>query len=390
MAAAIANTVSVPVFYQPLVDQQVMANISFGTPAQNTIPTVIDTGSYGYWVYGPDAIVNSGSPYLGVLGPCNQTAEPAFDWEASSTHAGPWNNGTTFAYGGAGKLLTCPTVVADTLSFPAEHGYPAVPGVEVALCEFLLIKDRSTTCDGAHYDKSILGLAPGPAPGHGSARPYFRESLAEQGLVHSSVYSVWFDDMPADINEPQHGTVLLGGVPTEKHTGDVAKMAQSKPADGGTPGLYYVAMPEVRAGPIDGSGEAQVIPAIPYNGAIPECLVDTGTWGLTLPTNDTAFFAATGLEEDFPFITPRYPAPCADIPRDAALELVFTGDDGKTATVKVPYRNLAQHAGQKEGTCSLNLQLGDPGCTFGGTFFTRALTVFDDEDGTVSFAQVKE
>ena len=88
-----------------------MANISWGTPAGEYVPTVIDTGSYGFWVAGPNATVNSGSPYLGVLGPCNQTMEPFFDYPASTSHTGPYLNSTGgFAYGGGGKLISSEAV----------------------------------------------------------------------------------------------------------------------------------------------------------------------------------------------------------------------------------------------------------------------------------------
>ena len=378
----VTNTVAIPLYYLPLVDQQVIANISWGTPGQEPIPTVIDTGSYGFWVHGPNATVNSGSPYLGVLGPCNQTAEPFFNWPESSTHDGPYPGGTTYAYGGGGKILTCPDVVNDTMGFA---GFPSIPNTQVALCEFMLIKDRSTTCAGAHYDKSILGLARGEDMGG----PHFRDGLEEAGLVESSIYSFWFDQLPDSINDPQYGTLLLGGVPTGKHIGEIAKMKQTLPVDGGIPGLYYVGLPEIQVTAIDGSGSPQVIPAImPSSGVMPECLVDTGTWGLTLPTDETAFYEVTGLEQDAPFITPRYPAACADIPVNATIDIKFTDEDGKSATVKIPYRNLAQHTGQIPNTCSLNLQLADPGCTFGGTFFTAALSIFNDKEKTVSFAQI--
>lgn len=208
-AAAAASTLAIPVFYQPLIDQQVIANISWGTPAQTPIPTVVDTGSYGFWVDGPNATVNSGSPYLGVLGPCNQTAQPAFNWRESSSHTGPYDEGkATYAYGGGGKLINCPYAVNDTMNF--DGGSPSIDNVQVAIADFTLIKARSTTCDGAHYDKSILGLAPIPAIAGG---PELRPELLRQGRIGSSVFSMWFDAPPADLNAPQMGRLLLGGVP---------------------------------------------------------------------------------------------------------------------------------------------------------------------------------
>lgn len=377
-----ASTLALPVFYQPLVDQQVVANISWGTPAQKPIPTVIDTGSYGFWVDGPDAIVNSGSPYLGVLGPCNQTVEPAFNWPASTSHTGPYGEGAIFAYGGGGKIITCPSAVNDTMNFAG--GYPTIDNIQVAICNFTLIKARSTTCEGAHYDKSIMGLAPIPSVGGG---PEIHPEILRQGRVGSSVFSMWFDAPPKDINEPQMGTLLWGAVPGDKYTGELVTV-RNEGQDREEKGYYYVALPEVRVAHIDGPADNKTSIPVRDPESAPDCLVDSGTWGMTLPTPDDDFFAATGLEKDSPFINPRYPAACADIPMDAGFDLVFKGQDGTSeATVKIPYRSLAQGPGNEPNTCSLNLQLGDIGCTFGGTFYASAFIAHDDDAQTLQIAQ---
>ncbi|KAK6851414.1 hypothetical protein PG995_012536 [Apiospora arundinis] len=373
-----ASTLAIPVFYQPMVDQQVIANISWGTPAQQVIPTVIDTGSYGFWVSGPNATVNSGSPYLGVIGPCNETVKPAFQWPESTTHTGPYTEGrATFAYGGGGKIVDCPSAVNDTMNFG--NGYPSIDNIQVAICNFTHIKDRATTCNGAHYDKSIMGLAPIPAlRGGGGIPPEIHPELIKQGRVSSGVFSMWFDAPPADINEPQMGTLLFGAVPSDKYTGELVTVHNAG-VDRVEKGYYYVAMPEVQAG---GKTIAAKNP-----GQQPECLVDSGTWGLTLPVDDKAFYAATGLEADAPFISPRYPANCADIPLDKGLDIVFTGKDGKKASVMIPFRSLAEAAGQAPNTCRLNLQIGDNGCTFGGTFYASAFIAHDDDAATLQIAQ---
>ncbi|KAK8050890.1 hypothetical protein PG993_002275 [Apiospora rasikravindrae] len=381
--APAASTLAIPVFYQPMIDQQVIANISWGTPASKVIPTVVDTGSYGFWVAGPDAIVNSGSPYLGQMGSCNQTIDPAFHWPESSSHSGPYDEGkAVFLYGGGGKRIVCPTAVNDTMSF--HNDYPPIENVQVASCDFIQIKSSSTTCRGAHYDKSIMGLAPIPAIQGG---PLLHSELLKQGRLGSGVFSTWFDAQPADINEPQVGTLLFGAVPADKYTGDLVTLRNSGYERAET-GYYYVGMPEVRAVHINGEGDGKktTIPAANPD-KLPQCLADSGTWGMTLPTDDKAFYAATGLEADRPFISPRYPAACADIPVDAAFELVFTGTDGKTASVKIPYRSLAEGEGQAPNTCRLNLQLGDNGCTLGGTFYASAFIAHDDEARTVQIAQ---
>ncbi|KAK8079419.1 hypothetical protein PG997_007237 [Apiospora hydei] len=380
--APAASTLAMPVFYQAILDQQVIANISWGTPGSKPIPTVVDTGSYGFWVAGPDAIVNSGSPYLGQMGSCNETVEPAFNWPESSTHAGPYDqNGLKYPYGGAGKVITCPNAVNDTMNF--DHGYPSIENVQVAVADFIHIKSSSTTCRGAHYDKSIMGLAPIPATIPG---PMLHPELLSQGRVGSSVFSIWFDAPPADINEPQMGTLLFGDVPAGKYSGDLVTLHNAG-VDRTEKGYYYVAMPEVRGARIDSKdGKKTTIPSVKPD-ELPLCLMDSGTWGMKIPSDDKAFYAATGLEADSPFLSPRYPAACTDIPLDAGFELAFTGKDGKTASVKIPYRSLAESAGMEPNTCRLNLQLGDNECTFGGTFYASAFVAHDDEAQTLQIAQ---
>lgn len=100
-------------------------------------------------------------------------------------------------------------------------------------------------------------------------------------------------------------------------------------------GFYYVSLPEDRASRIDGPADnkTSLPPHDPDN--VPNCIGDSGTWGMTLPVAGADFFAATGLVADSPFILPRYPSACADIPLDAGFDLVFKGQDGKSkATVR--------------------------------------------------------
>jgi hypothetical protein len=128
--------------------------------------------------------------------------------------------------------------------------------------------------------------------------------------------------------------------------------------------------------------------AVPPLGKLPNCPVDTGTWGLPLPTNDTAFFTATGLEEDSPYIILRWPSACADIPINATLDLMLTGKDGKSATVQIPSATWCRVRASLQAPARSICSLVTKGCTFGGPFFTAALSVFVDEAKTVAFAQL--
>ncbi|KAH7014443.1 aspartic peptidase domain-containing protein [Microdochium trichocladiopsis] len=380
VAAAAANTVSMPVYYEPYVSTQVLANFTWGTPASGPIQTVIDTGSPGFWVWGPNATVNSGSPYLFVPGPCNRTAEPFFDWPASSTHTNQTTGRATYAYGGNGKIIACPFGLNDTLGFGSSTDYPPMPNQQVSICDYAIIKDRS--CE-IYYDKSILGLS--PYVGNG---PRFRDNLLADGLVTDTVFSMWFDALPGDVNDPQTGTLLFGAVPDASHyTGSLVTVNQTQPEGG----FYYAALPEVRGTRIDDpAAESQAIDIFtPPSGVIPDCLVDSGTHGLTFPLDAADLQAKTGLVENAPYVNLAYPAPCNDIPADATLDLVFTGlAAGEKVTIKLPYRNMVQGPGARDPSiCSLALQVQDPTCVLGGTFYAAAVVVHDDVGKTLSLAQ---
>ncbi|KAJ1333174.1 pepsin-like aspartyl protease [Microdochium nivale] len=382
VAAAAVNTVSMPVYYEPYVSTQVLANLTWGTPASVPIRTVIDTGSPGFWVWGPNATVNSGSPYLGVQGPCNRTAEPFFDWDASSTHTNQSIGLAQYTYGGNGKILTCPFGLNDTISF-SNPDFPPIPNQQVSICDYAIIKDRSCS---VYYDKSILGLSPYVSL---DETPRFRDNLLSDGLVADSIYSMWFEALPGDISVPQAGTLLFGAVPDPSHyTGNLVTIKQTQPEGG----FYYAALPEFRATRIgDPSASPQIINVqTPDSGVIPDCLVDSGTHGITLPIVTEDFLAKSGLVANAPFSNMAYPALCNDIPADAGLDLIFTGETGEKVAIKLLYRSMAEGPGTVDKSiCSLGFQVDDPTCVLGGTFYSNAAIVHDDVGKTLSFAQAK-
>lgn len=121
-----ARTLAVPIFHKALGSLQVFANISWGTPAQMPVSTIVDTGGHGFWVSGRGAILNSGSIYLGVPGPCNRTVFPTFDWHASTSHTGPYGKAAEFDIAG-GNFVTYLNVVTDIMNFAG--AYPFIDNI---------------------------------------------------------------------------------------------------------------------------------------------------------------------------------------------------------------------------------------------------------------------
>jgi hypothetical protein len=380
--AAASVAPAIPLYYEQLGDPRAIANLTWGTPGQASIPTVIDTGSYGFWVNGPGAKVNSGSKFLGGTGPCTELVSPVFNWSNSTTHSGPYEEGNAYAYGGNGKIVNSHYEINDTISFPGTY-YPPLTNSHVAIANYTVLKMAATTCEGATYDKSILGLAP-----YNQTGPEFRRDMRSRGVVDNSIFSMWFDQVPQDINEPQYGTLLIGEIPKDKYAGNLVTVPLNPPTGPNPYVGYYISPPTtVTAAPINGTGKAQEIPTLTNYTDAQHCLVDSGFHGISLANDDTTFYNVSGLVADGPYSTPAYPAPCNKIPTDLTLDLTFTGQDGKKATVKVPYRSLAQGPGYNNGTCSLNLSMGDSTCVLGGNFFSAAFLAFDDDAKVIHVAQ---
>lgn len=339
-------------------------------------------------VYGPNATIYYGSPYLGVEGPCHLTPEPSYDPYSSSTATGFRNQTRGFAYGGNGKILTSYYSVNDTISFSSAAAdaalFPSLAGTQVAITNRTLIKIRADQCTGTDYDSSILGIA---EAGSGTNQgPSFRANLLDAGAIDSATLSMWFDAPPAGARDDYRGTMLLGAVPaaaSAKYAGSLVQVPKRQPE--GSVG-YYVDRPVWRVGE-----RAVKLYTGYYNTTTTTCLLDSGSGQDYLPLDEDDFLDAVGGLVIFNG-RPAWNGTCESIPADKAVSLTFGGvKEGESVTVDVPLRNWARgNADYFNNTniCGLSMELSNAdSCILASPFSSAAFLAVNDELGQIALAQ---
>ncbi|KAK4497870.1 hypothetical protein PRZ48_010525 [Zasmidium cellare] len=383
---------AIPLTYNYGGYPRIQADIAWGTPPQKTIPTIFDTGSSGFWVYGPNATINDGSQYHYTVGPCNKSVHNFYNWPASKTHAKlDTKHGYAFAYGGNGEIVQAPSSINDSFSF-GNTKWPALSNNEVALANWTVVAQGDAGCKipESDFDHSILGLAPiSPA----TSGPSFRGNLLSQGKTKSSSFSMWFDKPPKSAKGSYQGTAIFGAIPSKsKYSGELVRLKQT-PSQGTYVG-YYVSVPKLTATSITKPGKGHSIGV--SDNTVKQCLLDSGTGQDRLPFSQKQALSVTGLieyDKEASFLA--WNGSCDSIPPAATLNYTFAGATaGKSVTIAVPIRSYARgEFDQIPGVdtskvCGLSLSLDEYGdCTFGAPFFTAAFAVFNDEKKQVALAQ---
>jgi hypothetical protein len=334
-------------------------------------------------IFGPNATINYGSPYLGFTGQCNTHPSTYYHPDGQPIS----NFSAAYAYGGNSKILTANAIANDTLSFPSSTS-PSIPNIEIALVNYGSVRQAVATdapCPALSYDLGIMGLA--PQAGNGDHGPNVKTDLLDQGRIPASIASMYFRSPPrnASIEYVFEGEVLFGGLPPQdSYEGDLFSVPIA--TEQGEIG-YYVAQPSF----------SHANESIPSDFPDTTCLLDSGSLAITLPyeQNMTAFLNATGLQ-DYQY-TVVYPSACEDIPRGLTLDFEFGSGNGTagvgTKKVKVPYRNLARGdpgpgGVLPEGLCALSLGFASS-CTLGAPWFTASSVGVDDGAGVVWVGQGK-
>ncbi|KAF2144369.1 uncharacterized protein K452DRAFT_284686 [Aplosporella prunicola CBS 121167] len=385
-AAAAAKAASLPML--PLAYSyggypKISTNISWGNPPQEPINTVVDLGSADFWVYGPNATINSGSPYFLTPGPCTEQPKPFFNYPESTSAAKPVDASRAYAYGGNGKIVEAHFSVNDTINF-GNAKYPSLENQRVEVANYTILKQRAQTCTGAEYDKAILGISPRTEDGQG---PSFRGDLLDRGLIETPSMSLWFDKGPEDVRGTYQGTALFGAVPKNKYEGDLVKVALDPPEEGGVG--YWVTIPKWEVSSVKEPSKKTAVKVVTESN-VKRCLVDSGFGTESLPVSAKDFYAATGLVEKDGF--PTFEGPCDSIPKDATFDYTFTGEAGKPVTVKVPLRNYVRgisdfNSNNDPNVCGLSLTLEEYNCYIGAPFFTAAFLAFNDDANEMAIAQ---
>ncbi|KAF2002972.1 acid protease [Amniculicola lignicola CBS 123094] len=323
------------------------ANASLGTPEQK-LRLHIDTGSSDLW-----ANAASSSLCSGRGDKCADSG--TYDANSSSTYSyvnSDFNISYVDGSGAAGDYAK------DTFNF----GGKAIEGLQF----------------GIGYDSSssegILGIGytiNEVQVNRAGGKPYANlpQLLADNGDINTNSYSLWLNDLDAST-----GSILFGGVDTEKYQGSLSKLPII-PETGGIYAEFIIAMTAL--------GSNGSIGSIFANDSVP-VLLDSGSSLMYLPDD-----VVTSLYDKY---DAKYDATqgaafvdCALANQNGSLEFTFS-----EPTISVPLNELVIVAGYQGGEpiCILGIgPAGDSVCVLGDTFLRSAYVVYDLENNQIALAQ---
>ncbi|KAJ5050845.1 uncharacterized protein L3040_002714 [Drepanopeziza brunnea f. sp. 'multigermtubi'] len=365
-----------PVEFEYDLDSRVTANLTFGTAASaEPVKVVMDSGSANFWVWAPGAVVHWGSPYFGVVGPCNETVETLYDPALSPTSS-LINQTSAYAYAGNSKIVSGEQWATDTITAPGGTG--PISNIQFSLQTYGLLKLADNgSCLPTPYDKSILGLSPYT---NNTVGPSFRQNLFKTGQVAAQTMFLWFDKHTGTLGDLLGG-ILFGAVDVSKYTGPLVEVPNV--VDHASQVGIYVAKPNITLNGQTFTPDQTTT-----------CLIDSGAHGDALPFDYTGdlesqFYAASaGQLVDYNGIV-AFNGTCEDIPAGLNVTYTFAGvREGESIEIVMPVRNYARgriDPYNDRGVCLLNWEMG--GCILGAPFVSAAALLMDDDGDRIALAQ---
>ncbi|KAM7219581.1 Aspartic peptidase domain containing protein [Rhypophila decipiens] len=350
--------------------------IAIGSPPQELV-VAVDTGSSELWI-NPDCSRSSrarnmtgtdGTPVMVVDSELTDPAEcrkrGRYDQEKSSTAETSKLKGQTIQYGDFTTVEI--GYVADTIT---------IGGLTISDQVFGVATKSNQTGIG------IMGFGPSHY-GFNYTKPYplILQSMAEQGVINSPVFSLNLGDYDADA-----GSLTFGGVDTKRYTGKLATVPfekfNRKLQDGSEfeDTSYYVTVKSMTLQRPDGSTKTYAEQAFPVS-------LDCGAGANILPDG-----MATEICADVNgtmITTDTCEVPCRNRQKPGGITFALNGQD-----ITVPYKNLIneqEHEGQ-EPICILMMSESahiTPGI-LGAPFLRSAYTVYDWGNGNLHLAQAAD
>jgi len=321
------------------------ANASLGTPAQN-FRLHIDTGSSDLWV-------NSATSQLCQAGgnPCGESG--TYRANESSTYEyvnSAFNISYVDGSGASGDYAT------DSFRFG---------GQTIEKLQFGIGYTSSSP-------EGILGIGytvNEVAVGRAGLDPYpnLPQKLVDDHVINVNAYSLWLNDLEAST-----GSILFGGVDTDKYTGTLATLPIIP--ERGEYAEFIIALTGMGQNGQDGS--------IFANGDVP-VLLDSGSSLMYLPDNIVrslykTFDAQYDATQGAAFVS------CDLASQQGSLDFVFSG-----VTVSVPLNELVIVAAVYQGRDICILGIGPAGnslAVLGDTFLRSAYVVYDLANNEISIA----
>ena len=342
------------------------ANVSVGNPGQ-LIQLQIDTGSTDVWM------TDSGASYCrihpsGCIG-------GTFDPSRSSSYKVVDRGGFQIQY------VDETGSVGDYFSDDISIGGVALTGQQMGLATQTTIGTGiiglGFTADEAVCSSSGVGPC--------DTYPSLIDNMVNQSKINTHAYSLWLNDL-----ESNTGSVLFGGVDTEKYMGKLVTLPILRDAMSDSFTSFSVAWTGFGIGTPQGEETQFVAPDF----AVP-AILDSGTTVALLP-DDLANQLYTQFGAVMSDEVGAYVAPCYLQTANATLDFAFGGPGGPTIRVPVGEFLISLEGDGypapkfKNGNtaCMVGFQeaAGNP-ILLGDTFLRSAYVVYDIDNREVSIAQ---
>ncbi|CAK7232572.1 hypothetical protein SBRCBS47491_008316 [Sporothrix bragantina] len=248
------------------------ATVQVGTPGQTQV-LVIDTGSSDVWVVASDANLCTSKFLQSQYG---DTCSDTYNANKSSTYELVDSDGFDITYlDGTGSS-------GDYFSDNFEIAGATIKSLQMGLATETV---RGTGVMGISYSSSVSTT---------ETYPNLIDQFQKQGLISTKAYSLYLNDYHS-----QTGSILFGGVDTEKFIGNLSVMPILPTTRGGTNSytVLAVALNSMVADPGSGGDSSNV--AFPSSQAMP-AILDSGTTLSYLPTSiaSSLFEAVNAYTDD--------------------------------------------------------------------------------------------
>ncbi|RYP41386.1 hypothetical protein DL767_001024 [Monosporascus sp. MG133] len=343
------------------------AEVSVGTPPQ-TVRLVVDTGSSDVWVLDSNAdLCTSRSMQEVHGGGCIATFDPS----ESSTYT---------------ALSDAPFQIAYLDGSSANGTYFQdhinIGGTEIESLQMGLAEE-------ATINSGLLGIGYSTNVAARDPYPNIIDLLEEQGLIAIRAYSLWLNAYSADI-----GTLLFGGVDTEKFVGELIAVPILPDSRTGIYHSFAVTLSSLVLNYTDGNTDIIIQQPMPV-------ILDSGTTLTYLPRRIAYnIFSALGAVDDTLYTGLVY-IDCAYLRSGLTFDFQFGGRSGPLVRVpvnEVVLDNIGEYVEMglpippgmpfADDVCSFGIHPADQGIyLLGDTFLRSAYVVYDLENHVVAMAQ---
>ncbi|KAF2084736.1 acid protease [Saccharata proteae CBS 121410] len=323
------------------------ANASMGTPKQ-TLRLHIDTGSSDLWV-------NSASSSL-----CSEKMDPCSE---SGTYSA--NDSSTYNYLNSDFNISYVDGSGASGDYVTDNFY--FGGYNLTDMEFGIGYTSSSSEGVLGVGYAVNEVAVNRAGL--DAYPNLPQLLVNKGIINSNAYSLWLNDLEAST-----GSILFGGVDTDKYTGTLSTLPIIK--EYGEYSEFIIALTGLGISGDEGSIFNSSDSSVPV-------LLDSGSSLMYLPDDYVStiydrFDATYDSSQGAAFVD------CSLANEDASLDFTFS-----SPTISVSMSEMVIIAGYSRGEaiCILGVSpAGDSTSVLGDTFLRSAYVVYDLDNNEISLA----